>query len=167
MKKIFLILGLLIVAIVATFYLGYNSTQKPAIVEEFTDLGTSIKPISNIETKPVSDTNPNNRVTDITKLPEVLDIGDGMYSLNGTRSNAQANFSLVYSNIDNSYSIAILAEPVDLNRIEASKYFLELLQTDEVTACTLNVYVGTVAAVNENLSGKNLGLSFCPGSMTL
>ena len=167
MKKIFLILGLLIIAIVVTLYVGGNGTQRPKTVEVFTDFGTTVTPISNIETKPVSTNNPASQVTDITKLPEVVDIGDGMYSLNGTRSNPQANFSLVYSNIDNSYSIAILAEPVAGNRIEASKYFLELLQTDEATACTLNVYMGTVAAINENLSGKNLGLSFCPGSMQL
>ncbi len=167
MKKIFLLLGLLIIAIVATLYVGDNATQKPTTVEEFTDFGTTVTSISNIETKPVSAADPTSRVTDITKLPEVVDIGDGMYSLDGIRSNPQANFSLVYSDIDNSYSIAILAEPVAGNRIEASKYFLELLQTDEATACTLNVYVGTVAAVNENLSGKNLGLSFCPGSMQL
>lgn len=168
MKKIFLIIiCVLVLAIAATVLLRVNPTQTPPEAETFTDLGTTVTPTAQLETKPASPNSQNTRVTDISKLPEVVDVGDGMYSLNGTRSNPQANFSLIYSSFDNSYSIAILAEPIAENRIEASKYFLELLQTDEATACSLTVYLGTISAVNENISGQNLGLSFCPDAVQL
>jgi hypothetical protein len=168
MKKIIIgILIVLILAIITTVMMSGAREQPQSAVEQFTDFGSNVVPTTNLDTRPVSPTNSSTRVTDITKLPEVVDIGDGMYSLNGTRSNPSANFSLLFSEADNSYSIAILAEPVAGNRMEASKYFLELLQIDETTACGLKVYLGTVASVNQTLSGKNLGLSFCPGAVQL
>jgi hypothetical protein len=100
-------------------------------------------------------------------LPEAVDLGDGMYSLEGTRSDKGAAFSMLYSKTDNSYSIAILAEPIKGNRDAASRYFLEILQTDEATACSLNVYIGTVAGINPRLAGQNLGLSFCPNAVKI
>lgn len=166
MKKIIIgLITFLIIAIAATLIIGrQDATPTP---EQFTDFGTNVIPTQNIGTRPITPSDATIQVTDITKLPEVVAVGDGMYSLNGTRSNPNANFSLLFSEIDNSYSIAILAEPIAGNRIEASKYFLELLQTNEATACSLKVYVGTVAAVNPVLSGQNLGLSFCPDAVQI
>lgn len=159
------VITFLIIAIAATLLVD-RSDIIPA-PEQFTDFGTNVVPTENIDTRPITPSDSSTQVTDITKLPEVVDVGEGMYSLNGTRSNPNANFSLVFSEIDNSYSIAILAEPIAGNRIEASKYFLELLQINEATACSLKVYVGTVASVNPTLSGQNLGLSFCPDALQI
>jgi hypothetical protein len=165
MKKIIIgILIILTVVIIVTVIMSAGGKQTQPTVEQFTDFGTNVVPTETIATRPINSTT---RVTDISKLPEAVNVGDGMYSLNGTRSNPSANFSLVFSEVDNSYSIAILAEPIAGNRIEASKYFLELLQIDETTACGLKVYLGTVASVNQTLSGQNLGLSFCPGAVQL
>ncbi|MFM2423658.1 MAG: hypothetical protein RLZZ70_43 [Candidatus Parcubacteria bacterium] len=164
MKKILFIIAICTIVVILflrVFWLSSSQTNNNP--EVFTDKNTSIV---SIETIPKTTALPaGNKVTDITLLPEIIDLGEGMYSLNGTRSNPEAGFSLLYNKANNSYAIAILSKPIPENRIAASRYFLELLQTDEDTACSLNVYLGTVIDIDPAYTGTNLGLSFCPGSV--
>lgn len=167
MKKIFFLLLLFITLGIATTLLLSGRNVPDETPDVFTDVNTSVTPISNSSTLKVFTNEGIVTVADVTKFPEVVAVGDGMYNLNGTRSDSNAGFSLLYSETDNSYAIAILSEPVSLNRDNASRYFLELLNITEVEACKLSVYIGTTADVNESLAGKNFKLSFCPGAVQL
>jgi hypothetical protein len=181
--KLLLISGLvilLVLAIIVTILMGMsgginlpgrpdpnNNPSNPKTPEVYTDFNTSVVPVESIDTVTIPTEQGSVQTTDITKLPEIKSIGDGTYSLDGTRSDKNAGFSLVYYKSDNSYAIAILNEPIAQNRIAASKYLLELLQISEADACKLNVYIGTIYSVNQQLAGQNLGLSFCPGAIQL
>jgi hypothetical protein len=182
-KKLILILSLailLVLAIIVTILLDTssgitlpgrpnqgNNPSSPQSPETYTDFNTSVVPVASIDTVKVPTNQGSVEVTDITKLPEIVAVGDDAYSLDGTRSDKNAGFSLVYYEADNSYAIAILNEPIAQNRVAASKYLLELLQISEADACKLNVYIGTLYSVNPQLSGQNFGLSFCPGAVKL
>ena len=106
-------------------------------------------------------------IVNIKNIPKVQDVGKGMFHLQGTLDNSNSGFSFLYSENDGSFSIAIEKEPISINRKLASEYFLDLLKITTVEACKLKVLVGVPYGVNQGLSGQNLGLSFCSGSVPL
>lgn len=76
-------------------------------------------------------------------------------------------FQIFYYDLDQSFNIAILQEPIAEVRKVAETQLLKRLQISTEDACSLLIVVATPGFVSEDLSGKNLGLSFCPGSMQL
>ncbi len=106
-------------------------------------------------------------IADIRALPETKDVGSGMFHLEISEIEPTAKFALLYSENDDSFSLAVLDSPVSYHRDRASEYMLILLKISKEEACQLNFFVGVPYDIDSNLSGINLGLSFCPGSVPL
>jgi hypothetical protein len=106
-------------------------------------------------------------VADIRTLPEVADVSMGMYHTNASKTSNIDGFEILYSSTDGTFSISIEKKPLNVYREKASLYFLQLFKVTQLDACKLNVFVGIPAEVDRELAGQSLGLSFCPGSVTL
>lgn len=72
------------------------------------------------------------------------------------------DYSIVYFEDKTTFVITIYKQPLSDTRLVAERDLLKKLNLSEKEACNLNVDLGTIASVDENLSGKNFGLSFCP-----
>ncbi len=94
-------------------------------------------------------------------------VTDGVYISDEKKLGSDVGFSVAFYEEDGSFAIDITGKPTALYRQKASEYILETLQISETEACKLNVYIGVTFATDPNLSGKNLGLSFCPGSVQI
>ncbi len=103
----------------------------------------------------------------LTKNPNTIQVSDGMYNLNEATTNPDLGFSFLYSELDNSIYVSLDKLPISETRERASEYLVNLLNISNEVACDLKVYVGVPYAVDANVSGRNLGLSFCPGSEKL
>lgn len=101
---------------------------------------------------------------DFTTQDGVVNQGNGLYSLEEKLYLEARGFSILYSENNNSYIISITKLPLAVYRNNAEDYFLDLLKIDKESACKMNIYVGTPASVSNAHSGRNLGLSFCPGN---
>lgn len=102
-----------------------------------------------------------------SQLKNFTDVGADVYVSDERQLGQNVGFSVAYFKEDNSFAIAISGKPTDEYRKRASEYLVESLQISKEDACRLKVYVGVTFDDNPNLSGKNLGLSFCPGSVQL
>ncbi len=94
-------------------------------------------------------------------------IGAGVYVSDERQLGADVGYSMTYFVEDNSFAIDISGKPLAAYREKASNYLLNTLQISEEEACQLHVYVGVSHATDPQRSGKNLGLSFCPGGVEL
>ena len=166
MKKI--LFGSIFVLIILVVVTGIYTAQKPVPVPVI------VTPLPNATTTPITVNGvqvvtPEGKVTiaDIRTLSGVADVGENMYHLEGTQNDIGAGFAILYSAADSSFSVAIEKTPISLYRERASRYFLQLFHVSESDACKLHVLVGVPAEIDSKLAGQNLGLSFCPGSITL
>ena len=75
------------------------------------------------------------------------------------------NEEINYDTYTSGFSIIIAKSPVSLYRPQAEGDFLGLLGISQVDACKLKVFEGVSSAVDQNLAGRNLGLSFCSGGI--
>ncbi len=116
---------------------------------------------------PGSDNRPAVSVRNPAQSTNFTDIGSGVYTSDERQLGKEAGFSMSYFSEDGSIAIDVSGKPLATYREKASRYLLEELQITEAEACTLNVYVGVTYETDQALSGKNLGLSFCPGSVEL
>ena len=74
-------------------------------------------------------------------------------------------YDIVYLAGDSSFLITISRQPFDAARQAAEDDFLKTLQITKEEACRLNVALRVPRFVDENLAGKDFGLSFCPNSI--
>jgi hypothetical protein len=95
------------------------------------------------------------QVNDFTKSPQQT-LGDTLVI------EQDNDYSIVYFTKDQSFLISILSTPVQEVRIMAEQELLSKLKIQEADACKLNVVLTVPAGVDENLAGRNYGLSFCP-----
>lgn len=63
---------------------------------------------------------------------------------------------------DGSITISLLSEPLSNARANAEAEIRSLLGLSDDDICTLDIRVTVPLSVNEALSGRNLGLGFCP-----
>lgn len=78
----------------------------------------------------------------------------------------QAQFEIVYGT-DSSIQIGLTKEPLGQARLAAEKQLRTFFPLTNEQLCSLDVYLGVPAQVNETYAGKNLGLSFCPNAVKL
>lgn len=76
-------------------------------------------------------------------------------------------FQTFYFEFDDSITISLQTEPLLLARSMAEEALLARLNLSKEVICTLKINVTVPAQVNEQYSGINLGLSFCPNSIPL
>lgn len=76
-------------------------------------------------------------------------------------------YDIYYAEVDQSFNISLLQEPLGLHRTHAEQQLTEALHLPKETMCFLRYSVLTPHWVSEQHSGKNLGFSFCPGATRL
>lgn len=170
-----IILGIIILLIVVFILtISRSSINIPNInpIKENIGLTTSEVERSSgneVTTFPIREsTTENITIRDFKNDPGVTEWGDKDTLLlgDGLINNDQA-FQIFYYEFDKSFSIAILQEPIADVRKVAEAQLLERLQINTKDACNLLINVTVPSFVNENISGQNLGLSFCPGAVQL
>lgn len=84
----------------------------------------------------------------------------------GPRQETSSNpsFIIYFYQDTGEYNITLLKNPIEETRKDAEQAFAERLLKlglKKEDACSLFVTVDTIASVNADLAGRNLGLSFC------
>ncbi|HVW82438.1 MAG TPA: hypothetical protein VHC68_00615 [Candidatus Paceibacterota bacterium] len=80
---------------------------------------------------------------------------------------SSTDFRIVYDDTKQSFTIALLTEPIGRARLEVEQFLESTLGIGENQMCALTYYVGTSYRVNEFYDDRNLGFSFCPGATAL
>lgn len=176
MKKLLpVIIVILILLLLGAIFVQLKNRNAPT-EEEITDATPSpieyfggVVPLVAIEIPRVVSEKDNSFVstTDFRQLPKVVGVSEGFYSLNGADPIVNLPYSILYSENDGSFTISLEATPLAVARERVSKDLLTILDITEKEACELNVYVGVTYYTDKALSGKNLGLSFCPDRIAL
>ncbi len=104
---------------------------------------------------------------DPRSLPKTVDMGAGIFSITTLENENPYPFGIIFNEKNGSFAIGLEKEPIAQSRLEAEAYLKSVLQISNDDLCTLNVFVGVPASVNQFYAGRNLGLSFCPGSVSL
>jgi len=154
-----------------------NNTEKTTPAKEYMDFSKVVDIEQTLEQKqPISsglikiETKDGNvmEVHDIRSLPEALDKGSGFYGYEAASNNTSyVTFGILYSSFDDSFAVSLTREPLKIAREDAQKFLMKSLNIDEAGVCKLRAFVSVPAEINLQLAGKDLGFSFCPGSVEL
>ncbi|MCU0678423.1 MAG: hypothetical protein MUF19_02440 [Candidatus Pacebacteria bacterium] len=93
--------------------------------------------------------------------------GAGTYVLGAGQIDQKNAYQLFYFEADKSINVVLLTEPFGNIRKVAESQLLERLGVSEKDACSMDIRVSVPGFASESLSGRDLGLSFCPGSLEL
>ena len=104
---------------------------------------------------------------DPRQLPETQAVGSGNYQLTSLANTSSKPFGVVFNENNGSFAIGLEKEPLAAARSAAEEYLRTTLGVSDAELCNMNIYVGTTYRINQFYAGKNLGLSFCPGSTPL
>lgn len=131
------------------------------IPEDPSDSGTAITPLR-IET-------PRGEVmlNDPRELEDTVAMGAGIFSLTTLENLNPVSFGVIFNETNGSFAIGLEKEPIAQARLEAEVYMQIALGLSADDMCSLNIFVGVPYSINKFYSGQNLGLSFCPGSVSL
>lgn len=91
----------------------------------------------------------------------------GVYEISGNEIGIDVPFTIVYFRGYDFYQISLEQEPIGETRRAAEDRLLQQLGISTEEACRLDISVRTRLEVNYVYAGTELGLSFCPGSVTL
>jgi len=78
-----------------------------------------------------------------------------------------AEFEIAYFEKEQTFTVLLLTTPLSSARLAAETALLEKLGVSKEEACRLKVSVMTIQSVDEQLAGKEFGLSFCSGAATI
>ncbi|MDO8623860.1 MAG: hypothetical protein Q7R54_00690 [bacterium] len=76
-------------------------------------------------------------------------------------------YHILYFPGNSGFLISLAAEPLGESRRAGEAALRAKLGVTDAVLCTLNIQVFTGIDVNEQYSGRDLGLSFCPGATAL
>ncbi|MEM9336535.1 MAG: hypothetical protein AAGA35_01610 [Patescibacteria group bacterium] len=105
-------------------------------------------------------------VNNIQKLHETVTFDGENYKFADNSLN-EAGYEILFHAPDESFLISLESPPLKQARIAAEAELLEKLGISETDACQLTIRVATSLRVSETFGAKELGLSFCPGSIDL
>jgi hypothetical protein len=77
-----------------------------------------------------------------------------------------ARYGIVFGT-DSTFTIGLFSEPLGENRTIAEAKLIELLGLPQNALCKLDISIGVPDTIEGPYKGKNLGVSFCPGSVSL
>ncbi|MGH7175135.1 MAG: hypothetical protein ACREGR_02125 [Minisyncoccia bacterium] len=77
------------------------------------------------------------------------------------------DFNVTYDAIQQFFTIALTDEPIGAARLESEQFLETTLGISQAQMCSLRYYLGTDVYTNSFYGGKNLGFSFCPGTVAL
>lgn len=180
MKRIFFIGSLVIIAvgIGAYFLVPPSNSPNPSSGNQ----GTGSTASFGSSTGTASSTNPGNSssgnvlelqlrdgsqiaIPDFTKenQPPTANAESG-YQVAGSNT---SDFQILFYPQNSGILISLLAEPLGAVRLAAEDALRAKLGLSDSQLCRLTVDVMTPGDVNFTYAGRNLGLSFCPGAVTL
>ena len=81
--------------------------------------------------------------------------------------NDTSSYSILYYPNNSGFLISLSQEPIGQARLDAEKFLQSKLNLTQDQFCKLQVQVFTSIDVNETYAGQDLGISFCPGSVSL
>jgi hypothetical protein len=99
--------------------------------------------------------------------PDVEQLADDYYRVFDEQDKDGSYASAYYYTEDGGMIILLTREPLALSRSLAEQQLKDRLGLSEDAMCELEVLVQTNRFVNLNYAGRNLGLSFCSGSVAL
>jgi len=99
--------------------------------------------------------------SDVVKLDEVT------FQFDEGVANNEISYQIFFDDIDKSFTLSLLQEPLASSRLNAEEALLKRLAVPKNDLCSMKIIVNTPSFVSEDYSGNNLGLSFCPGAMNL
>lgn len=114
-----------------------------------------------------SDSNKTITVRDFRKDSDVVAIDNVTYQIDSKPTESDVTYQIYYDDVDRSITISLLQEPLNISRLNAEKDLLDRLDVESNVLCDMNIIVNTPSFVDEQLSGSNLGLSFCDGAVSL
>jgi hypothetical protein len=160
MKKIFIGIAALLLFGAGTWYaIVLTKTKQPTPVEEPVEVisqSATYSAATNSETyKEVTYPDPMTKaISAPDELGNVLLAEDSAYMIE-------------YFSKDEVFNITLLGTNLLEARVAAQGRLLEILGISKEDACKIKTNVGAPFGVNEELSGKNLGLSFCENNTDL
>ena len=95
------------------------------------------------------------------------DLGYCILKPTDCKAGSETDFNILYDNVRQSFTIALLSEPIGQARIKMEQFMMQILGIRQADMCKLKYYVGTTSDVNPLYDSKNLGFSFCPGATQL
>lgn len=176
-QKFLLLLSCIVGATLCTFALSLYFFFSTNIVQEtFTQLPT-VDPLSSSESTStvaqgstyvkVGTPSEDIYIRDPRTIAGVEDMGGGIYAVTSLSVSRTTHFGVIYNETDASLAVSLDEEPLAVTRREAEEYIRSLLGVSDEQLCKLQIFIGTADVVNPFYAGKNLGLSFCPGSVSL
>lgn len=115
----------------------------------------------------VSDANKTVTTRDFRKDADVEVIDDVTYQIDEGSIGEDLTYQIYFDDVDKNITISLLKEPLQSSRLSAEVALVKRLEVNKNDLCSMNITVNTPAFVNEKYSGNNLGLSFCPGAVSL
>ena len=94
---------------------------------------------------------------------------DGIYSFSSSQKQGKIgdSYNIYYDDLDGSIIVSLRSVPLSTSRFLAEISLKQDTGLSEDDLCTANILVNTPLEVSPGYSGRNLGLSFCPGSVSL
>jgi hypothetical protein len=162
MKRFFLFIALLV--LITVIVVAYLMLRKEDTVKTPVDNGVDLPIGGGTNENP----NTNVNINSILSNPKTTDLGSGAYIIaGGDGTTIDTKYQIGYYAPDQSYTISLLTLPLKATRIEAEQNFLQTTKLSKEEACKERVMVATPFEISTEYSGKDLGMSFCPGSVTL
>ncbi|MDB4992342.1 MAG: hypothetical protein JWL75_587 [Parcubacteria group bacterium] len=166
-KIIFIVASFSIIAIIfALTYHGKSGTTSSTSSTTFPVSGTGTNTNQNQTALPIIFKDGSSAtVPDFTKenQPSYANATDGFVAAGGEES----DFTITYFPDGSYFDIILNVEPLGETRKKAEAALRARLNLTDEQLCKLNTQVVTTSQVNQQYSGSNLGLSFCPGAVTL
>lgn len=83
-------------------------------------------------------------------------------------SPSETPYQIQFSEMESEFTVLLIQEPLGASRIAAESYLRTLMGATDAELCALKIVVAVPYDLNAYYSRyPNLGLSFCPGSVTL
>lgn len=178
MKRIYILLGGIVIIVIGIVVFMLSKNTAPVPVGSTT---TSTNPLGlPAGSVPVSTTNPNGlsgmlnivlkdgttaSVPDFTKVNQSPTANaESGYRVAGSNT---GDFQILYYPQNSGILISLLSEPIGPVRLAAENALRITLGLSDSQLCTLTIEVRTTLSVNTTYSGRDLGLSFCPGATPL
>jgi len=94
---------------------------------------------------------------------------DGIYLFSSSRKKGKIgdSYNTYYDDLDGSIIVSLRSVPLSTSRFLAEISLKQDTGLSEADLCEANILVNTPLEVSPEYSGRNLGLSFCKGSVSL
>lgn len=163
---LFFVALLVVVGYVASLFLGVDG-----IVQVQEDVKVDI-PEENITYNPNSSTMlVRSRSGRVVQIPNIVrnadDVGGGAYIFAGGLSQPNPRYVLTYFESYDFFQVSLEDIPLDQVRLLAEDELRIRLGVSDEILCDLDISVRTRIEVSYEMTGKELGLSFCDGSVSL